>query len=41
MLTREATGISANVQDKWMHNSGEIPWNRGDPGSDVAFHFLF
>ena len=32
---------SANVQEKWTHNSGEIPWNRGDPSSDVAIHFLF
>ena len=41
MLTREATGISANVQEKWMHKSGEMPWDRGDPSSDVTFHFLF
>ena len=39
MLTREAAGISANVQEKWMHNSGEMPWNRGDPSSDVVFLF--
>ena len=32
---------SANVQEKRMHNSGEMPWNRGDPSSDVAIHFLF
>ena len=31
----------ANVQEKWTHNSGEMPWNRGDPTSDVAFDFLF
>ena len=41
MLTREAAGISANVQGKRMHNSGEMPWNRGDPSSDVSFRFLF
>ena len=32
---------SANVQEKWMHNTGEMPWNRGDPSSDVAMYFLF
>ena len=32
---------SANVQEKWMHNAGEMPWNRGDPSSDVAIYFLF
>ena len=32
---------SANVQEKWTHNSGKMPWNRGDPSSDVAIHFLF
>ena len=26
---------------KWTHNTGEMPWNRGDPSSDVAIHFLF
>ena len=31
----------ANVQEKWMQNIGEMPWNRGDPSSDVAIHFLF
>ena len=31
----------ANVQEKWTHNTGEMPWNRGDPSSDVAIHFLF
>ena len=31
----------ANVQEKWMHNSGDMPWNRGDPSSDVAIGFLF
>ena len=31
----------ANVQEKWTHNTGEIPWNRGDPSNDVAIHFLF
>ena len=41
MLTQEAAGISANVQEKWTHNSGEMPWNQGDPNSDVAIHFLF
>ena len=41
MLTREAAGISANAQEKWTHNSGEMPWNQGDPSSDVAFRFLF
>ena len=41
MLTREAVGISANVQEKWTHNSDEMPWNRGDPSGDVAFRFLF
>ena len=30
-----------NVQEKWKHNSGEMPWNRGEPSSDVAFQFLF
>ena len=39
MLTPEAAGISANVQVKWTHNSGEMPWNRGDPSSDVGFLF--
>ena len=32
---------SASVQEKWTHDSGEMPWNRGDPSSDVAIHFLF
>ena len=41
MLTREAAGISANIQEKWTPNSGEMPWNRGDPSSDVGFRFLF
>ena len=41
ILTSEATGISANIQEKWTHNRGEMPWNRGDPSSDVAFRFLF
>ena len=31
----------ANVQEKWTHNSGEMPWNRCEPSSDVAFRFLF
>ena len=30
----------ANIQENWTHNSGEMPWNRGDPSSDVAIHFL-
>ena len=30
----------ANDQ-KWMHYSGKIPWNRGDPSGDVDFRFLF
>ena len=37
----EAAGISSNVQEKWTHNSSEMPWNRGDPSSDVCFRFLF
>ena len=41
MLTREATGISGNVQEKWTHNSGEMIRNRSDPISDIAFRFLF
>ena len=41
MLTREAAGISAEVQEKWTHNSGKMPWARGDPSSDVAFRVLF
>ena len=32
---------SANVQGKCTNNSGEMPWNPGDPSSDVAIHFLF
>ena len=24
----------ANVQEKWRHNSGDMPWNRGYPSSD-------
>ena len=31
----------AKVQEKWTHNTGEMPWNRGDPSSEVAIHFLF
>ena len=31
----------AYIQEKWMHNSGEIPWNQGDPSGDVAFPFFF
>ena len=31
----------ANIQEKWTHNSGEMPWNRDDPSSDLAIHFLF
>ena len=31
----------ANVKEKWTHNGGEMPRNRGDPSSEVAFHFLF
>ena len=34
-------GHLANVQEKWMHNTGEMPWNRGDPSSDIAVYFLF
>ena len=41
MLTRETAGILANTQEKWTHNSGEMPWNRIDPRGDVAFRFLF
>ena len=41
MLTRVAAGISANVQEKWTHNCGKMPWNQGDPSSDVAFRFSF
>ena len=33
--------VLANIQEKWTHNSGEMPWNRSDPSSDVAIHFLF
>ena len=32
---------SANIQEKGTNNSGEMPWNPGDPSSDVAIHFLF
>ena len=32
---------SANIQEKWNHNSGKMLWNRGDPSSDVAIHILF
>ena len=32
---------SANVQEKWTHNAGEMPWNRGDPSSDIAIYFFF
>ena len=31
----------ANVQEKLMHNTGEMPWNRSDPRSDAAIYFLF
>ena len=31
---------SANIQEKWTHNTGEMPWNRGDPSRDVAIHFF-
>ena len=41
MLTPEAAGISANVQEKWTNNFGEMPWNQDDPSSDVAFCFVF
>ena len=30
-----------NVQEKWTQNTGKMPWNRGDPSSDAAIHFLF
>ena len=30
----------ANIQEKWTHNTGEMPWNQGDPSSDIAIHFL-
>ena len=40
MLTREAAGILANVQEKWTHNSGEMPWNRGDPSIDVCLESM-
>ena len=39
MLTREAAGIRLTAK-KNRHNTGEMPWNRGDPSSDVAIHFL-
>ena len=32
---------SANVQEKWTHNTGKMTWNRDDPSSDVAMYFLF
>ena len=41
MLTWVAAGILANIQEKWTHNGDKMPWNRGDPSSDIAFCFLF
>ena len=35
MLTRVATGTLANIQEKWMHDSGKMPSHY------VAFRLLF
>ena len=34
MLTWMAAGIIANIQEKWMYNTGVRPSYRGHPGSD-------
>ena len=40
MLSREAAGVGQRPR-KMAYNTGETPWNRGDPCSDVAIDLLF